>query len=291
MSQITNLSFTFPEAEWEKLKRFLEEQGTVIEKTSFGFRARFEEAVVNWYSSGRLLLQGKGAGDLAEELYLRGWLKTSQEKTSRSRIGVDEAGKGDYFGPLVVAGMVLEPEQEWRLVRFGVRDSKTISETTIKKIAREIKCNFSYNLVVISPRRYNQLYQKMGNLNQILAWAHSRVIENLLEKSPVELAISDQFGKKEVLVNRLMEKGKTIKLIQSPRAEQDLAVAGASILARAEFLRQLDLLSRRFQLELPKGVSEKVLSCGKKLVERYGEKVLEEVAKLHFKTTKKILND
>ena len=262
-----------------------------IETTPAGFRARFEEVVINWYFSGKLLLQGKGAGDFAQELYLRGWLKTGKEKISQPRIGIDEAGKGDYFGPLVVAGVVVEPEEEWRLIRLGVRDSKRISESVIKEIAREIKSNFPYNLVVISPRRYNQLYQQMRNLNQILAWAHSRVIENLLQSHSVELAISDQFGKAAVLTERLMEKGKTIQLIQYPQAEQDLAVAGASILARAEFLRQIDRLSRRYRIKLPRGVSEQVILSGKKLVERYGGKVLGEVAKLHFKTTQKILKD
>ncbi len=261
----------------------------MIEKTSFGYRACFEDAVINWYTSGRLLLQGKGASDLAEELYLRGWIETSLEKTSQPRIGVDEAGKGDYFGPLVIAGLVVLPDSEWQLIRLGVRDCKGMAESTVREIAQKLENSFPCSKVIITPQKYNQLYEKMKNLNRILAWGHSRVIENLLEKNSVSLVISDRFANEGFLKKALMKKGKKVKLIQLPRAERDLAVAGASIVARAEFINQLEKLSKKYKMELPRGASSAVLDVGKKFIEKYGEEKLRQIAKLHFKTTQKIL--
>ena len=288
MSQITNISVAFPEPNSVELKKFLKKLGVEIKESETGFQARFGDAVISWYKSGKLLIQGKDASDLAEELYLMGLIKTGWMKKPEPRIGVDESGKGDYFGPLVVAGALVEPDEEHQLIRLGVRDSKQISDNSIRQIAGELQKILPHSKVVIGPKRYNELHQKMRNVNRILAWAHARAIENLLEKHHIRLAVSDQFGDESYLLSALLEKGKEIKLLQRAKGEEDLAVASASIIARAEFLSRLEQLSREFGIDLPKGISEQTIEAGKKLVAKSGVEVLEEVAKLHFKTTIKI---
>jgi len=208
----------------------------------------------------------------------------------KGHIGTDESGKGDYFGPLVVAGVFLPEEQESVLDELGVKDSKRISDNRVREFAQLIKQGYTYSLVAIGPQRYNELYAKLRNLNRILAWAHSRAIENILEEVRCARAITDQFGDKLFVLNALMKKGKNIELIQKPKAEQDMAVAAASILARAEFLRRLHFLSQEVEVELPKGSSPASEEAGVNLVRLHGDKILDKVAKRHFKLTQRILS-
>ncbi len=207
----------------------------------------------------------------------------------KGHIGTDESGKGDYFGPLSVAGVLLPDKQRKVLKELGVKDSKRLSDNRIRELADYIRKGYKHSLVVIGPEKYNELYQKLRNLNKMLAWAHSRVIENILEEAPCSLAITDQFGDKLFVLNALMKKGQNIELIQKPKAEEDMAVAAASILARAEFLRRLYFLSQDIGMELPKGSSPMVEEVGGKLVIQHGRQILDRVAKKHFKLTQRIL--
>ena len=210
--------------------------------------------------------------------------------TTAGTIGIDESGKGDYFGPLVIAGAHVTPDQEAQLRDLGVRDSKTLSDKRAGILAAHIRTLCTTTLVTIGPERYNSLYASLKNLNTMLAWGHARAIENLLETVTCEQVIADQFGNARFLNNALMQKGRTVKLIQKPRAEQELAVAAASIVARAEFLRRLQDLSSRFAITLPKGASMQVISAGKAFVEQYDAATLSQVAKLHFRTTQKVID-
>lgn len=208
----------------------------------------------------------------------------------KGHIGTDESGKGDYFGPLVVAGVFMPEEQENVLKELGVKDSKRFSDNRVREFAHLIRQGYTHSLVVIGPQRYNELYAKLRNLNRILAWAHSRAIENILEEVRCARAITDQFGDKLYVLNALMKKGKNIELIQRPKAEEDMAVAAASILARAEFLKRLHFLSQEVEADLPKGSSPSSEEAGVKLVRLHGEKILDKVAKRHFKLTQRILS-
>jgi len=207
----------------------------------------------------------------------------------QGHIGTDESGKGDYFGPVVIAGVYLPDGQAEVLKEFGVKDSKRTSDNRARELAEVIQRGYAHSVVSIGPERYNELYSRLGNLNRILAWGHSRVIENILERVNCRLAITDQFGDKAFVLNALMKKGKRIELVQRPKAEEDMAVAAASILARAEFLKRLHFLSQDAGLELPKGASALVEEAAVKLVRLRGPQVLEKVAKTHFKTTARIL--
>ena len=208
---------------------------------------------------------------------------------AKGHIGTDESGKGDYYGPLVIAGVFLPDGQEPVFKELGVRDSKKSSDNRVREMAEVLRQGYKHSVVSIGPERYNELYGRLRNLNRILAWGHSRVIENILEQVPCRLAITDQFGDKAYVLNALMKKGKNIELIQKPKAEEDMAVAAASILARAEFLKRLDFLSREFGVEIPKGASALVEEAGLKLVKMHGTQVLDKVAKKHFKITARIL--
>ena len=204
-------------------------------------------------------------------------------------IGVDESGKGDYFGPLVVAGVCVPADRRETLVALGVRDSKTLSDLRSRRLARQIRDTYPTSIVAIGPERYNALYAKVGNLNRLLAWAHARVIENLLREVPDACeAISDQFADARVLERALLERGRCITLRQRHRAEADPVVAAASIVARAEFLARLEALAARFEVPLPKGAGPPVLGAARAFVARHGADALGLVAKLHFRTTRQV---
>jgi ribonuclease HIII len=207
----------------------------------------------------------------------------------KGHIGTDESGKGDYFGPLVIAGVYLPDEQESVFREIGVKDSKRFSDNRVRELAEIIKRGYIHSVVSIGPERYNALYLNLRNLNRLLAWGHSRAIENILGEVPCRLAITDQFGDKAYVLNALMKKGQRIELIQRPKAEEDMAVAGASILARAEFLKRLYFLSQDVGLDLPKGASHLVEEAAVKLIRRHGPEVLDKVAKTHFKITQRVL--
>jgi ribonuclease HIII len=208
---------------------------------------------------------------------------------SGPRTGIDESGKGDYFGPLVIAAVLVTPADEPDLRLMQVRDSKRISDGRILEMAPDIRQVCRHSVVAIGPQRYNELYNKIKNLNRLLAWGHARALENILAHTECILAISDQFGDERFILNALLEKGKTIQLIQRPKAEDDLAVAAASILARAEFLTRLKKLSDEIGIALPKGASPAVEMVARTIVRKFGKAGLEGVAKLHFKTTQAVL--
>jgi len=207
----------------------------------------------------------------------------------KGHIGTDESGKGDYFGPLVAAGVFVPEGQGEVLKELGVRDSKRISDNRIRDLAEQIKSGYPHSVVSIGPERYNALYTKIKNLNKLLAWAHARVIENILEEVNCGRVVADQFGDEGYIRNALMKRGKDIELIQRTKAEDDPAVAAASILARAEFIKRLFFLGKDAGLELPKGASPQVEEAAVRLARTHGPAILEIYAKTHFKTTKRVL--
>jgi ribonuclease HIII len=205
----------------------------------------------------------------------------------QGHIGVDESGKGDFFGPLVIAACFVGPEHLAEL--DGVKDSKKLTDPMSLRLADVIKRTCPHSVIAIGPAKYNELYAKFRNLNHLLAWGHARAIENVLELRPCDLVISDQFADPARLKRQLFEKGKTITLQSMVRAEADIAVAAASILARAEFLRKLKRLGEEFAITLPKGASTQVLDAGVMFIRKHGAENLSQVAKTHFKTYENVL--
>lgn len=217
-------------------------------------------------------------------------MSTSERRHTIERIGIDESGKGDYFGPLVIAAVFVDATTQSELKLMGVRDSKKLSDGRVLEMAPDIKVICPHSVIAIGPQKYNELYAKIKNLNRLLAWGHAKALENLLERGVTcGRAISDQFGDERLILNALQEKGRTIVLEQRTKAESDLAVAAASIVARAEFVLRLKRLSSEVGTTLPKGASPAVELAAKMIIKKHGQKRLGSVAKLHFKTTQAIL--
>jgi len=207
-------------------------------------------------------------------------------------IGTDESGKGDYFGPLVVAGVYVNQKTGNFLRSVGIRDSKELSDHQIIQFASEIikSMDIVYDVILISPEKYNQLYEKMGNLNRMMGWAHARVIENLLQKCDAKDVISDKFGNEKIILDSLQQKGSLINLKQVTKAERFTAVAAASILARDVVISWFNIQSKKYKLQIMKGSSTEVEKIAKSVLKNYGEETLSKLVKLHFKTSKKIFN-
>ena len=253
------------------------------------------------YEKGpKVVVQGKGTEDFVTmtlEPQVLGVAEIGYEEVHHPErfaphIGVDESGKGDYFGPLVIAGVFVDGTIARHLQSVGVMDSKRISsDARIEVLARAIRSTpgIAYEVIAIGPERYNEMHASFGNLNRLLAWGHARVIENLLAKRPdCPQAISDQFANPTVLQRALGERGKAIELVQRTKAESDPAVAAASILARERFVVWLRETGAKLGTELPKGASAAVIHAAKTLVKAHGEGVLPSVAKLHFRTSQAV---
>lgn len=209
-------------------------------------------------------------------------------------IGTDESGKGDFFGPLVIAGVWTDTAGADALARAGARDSKLLNDRQAATIAAAIRelCPGRYVELEIRPKRYNELYEQFRgegkNLNHLLAWAHARVMEELLSRCPSQFVIADKFADESFIQNRLMTLGRKVTLVQTPRAERNVAVAAASILARDVFVRRLAALGTAHGIALPKGASSAVEEAGRRFVAEKGRQALGEVAKLHFRTAEKL---
>jgi len=266
-------------------------------------RFAFESDKTNvvFYESGKLVVQGKGTQEFIEFLLEPEILKQAKlgyetvlnPELLLPRIGVDESGKGDFFGPLCIAGVYVNENVIKAWTDLGVRDSKNISsDKKISDLADKIRKTPGCvtTVVPIGNEAYNRLYAKMKSVNAMLAWGHARVIENLMGQrhrmnpAPVK-AISDQFAaSKSVIEKALMAQGRELQLVQRHKAEEDIAVAAASILARDEFVKGLAKLEKQFNVELPKGASSTVDAAAKKFVEERGAGELAKISKLHFRT-------
>ncbi len=204
------------------------------------------------------------------------------------RIGVDESGKGDYFGYLVVAGAYSDEKTDAKLKEMRVRDSKIISDSECLRLSTRIKKIFTHDVLKISPEKYNSLYGKFGNLNKMLAWGHAKVIDNMTKKVKCTKVISDKFSEENLIEGYLDQMKKNnpalgkVRLERKVRAESDMAVAAASILARAEYLRTLRAISMEIGYSLPKGATH-IMQAREDIVRMHGEDALQHVAKLHFK--------
>ena len=256
---------------------------------------------INLYNSGKLLVQGKGAAEFVEfvmeplvlQSVTMGYEDMLNPEQSQPHMGVDESGKGDFFGPMVIAAAYIDETLIEEMRKLDVKDSKNI--TSDKKaifIGGELRklLGRRFSLVSIGPAAYNRLYSKMHSVNRILAWGHARAIENLLDNVPdCPKAISDQFGDKKTVERALMQKGRGIELIQRHKAESDMAVAAASIIAREGFLRALQKMEKQYDMEFKKGASAAVCDAAAALVRNKSPETLLQTAKCHFKTTDKVL--
>jgi len=302
MQPLTSYTCQITEAQAAALRACLEARGFQFRDVPHArFAGQRDKVTVVCYQSGKLVVQGKGTQDFVEFILEPEVLKEARlgyetvlnPELLLPRLGVDESGKGDLFGPLCVAGVYVNQAVLRAWQGSGIRDSKRItSDRRISELADLIRDTPGCvtTVVAVGNAAYNRLYAQIGNVNKLLAWGHARVIENLLAQKhrmqpPPVRAISDQFAiGTGTLARALMPLGQSIELVQRHKAEDDPAVAAASILARHEFVRRLNGLSQRYGIAFPKGCSEAAQQALQQFVQKHGREALGQVAKLHFKT-------
>ena len=286
----------------EALKRVLERDGFEFSGKPYAhFCAKKGKLNVTVYEKGpKVLVQGKETEDFVRftlepqilgEARL-GYEEVTQPEMFEPHFGIDESGKGDFFGPLVIAGAYVEAASARALLDAGAMDSKRIgSAAKIKQLAGAIRNTpgVRWAVVAIGPERYNELYASFRNLNELLAWGHAKVIAELAGKVPeCPRALSDQFANPRVLQRALARQGVEILLEQKTKGESDVAVAAASILARERFLGWMVEANGKWGMELPLGAGPRVLDAGVAFLSQFGDGEIAKVAKTHFKTLEQI---
>ncbi len=257
-----------------------------------------ESATLNVYSTGKVLVQGKssalknalhdraGAGKTGKTGKVRDGGRPALDATPR--LGTDEAGKGDYFGPLVVAGVrILGEETARKLQEIGVRDSKTLSREGAMRISRQVAEAMgreNISVAVLSPKEYEARRETAGNVNVLLGEVNAEIMSEL--KADVEMIVVDEFARsaREYLKPFVPE---GVLLEVRARAENDAAVAAASILARARYLEEMGRLSEFVGFTLPLGATH-VMDAGRRVYKEGGMAGLKKVAKVSFRTTRRI---
>ena len=307
--KVTSYVCELTKAQSDQVKNILERQGWEFKPLLYShWKAQRDKTTIVSYLSGKFTVQGKGTSEFVTFILEPEVLKTVgfgyeeelAQENGKSRApfvahaGIDESGKGDFFGPLCICAAFVDESMEFELEKLGVKDSKAVkSDKKIATIATGIRkiLRGKYEVVTIGNESYNRMYNNMKNLNKLLAWGHARALEGLLKKVPeCKSVLCDKFGNERFINNALMEKGKEIKVLQETKAESDIAVAAASILARDKFVSSMQQLSEKSGINLPKGASGAVVKAGIELVNKFGADELEKYAKLHFKTTDKVLN-
>ena len=302
MKPLTSYTCKLNDEQAAALQSYLKEHAFKFRTVPYArFAAEKDKTNVVFYESGKLVLQGKGTQEFIEFVLEPHILKEARlgyeavlnPDLLLPRLGVDESGKGDFFGPLCIAGAYVNESVVKAWQDAGIRDSKNISsDKRIADLAEVIRKTTGcvWSVVPVGNEAYNRLYAKMRSVNTLLAWGHARVIENLMGQKhrmtpPPARAISDQFASnKEVVAKALMSLGRQVELVQRHKAEEDLAVAAASILARDEFVSRLHRLEKEFGMALPKGASAAVDAAAKEFVAKHGAEALAKVAKMHFRT-------
>ena len=299
---LTTYTAEIGEGDVAKLREILEREGYEFsEKPYAHFSAKRGKLNVTVYEKGpKVLVQGKETEDFVKftlEPEILGEARLGYEEVHNPEMfephfGIDESGKGDYFGPLVIAGAYTDAESTRALIDAGVMDSKRIgSADRIRALAGTIRKTRGVRVAVVAigPESYNNLYRRFHNLNELLAWGHAKVIEELSEVLPdCPRALSDQFASPRVLQRALERKGVTIELQQRTKGESDVAVAAASIVAREAFVKWITRASEQWEVSLALGAGPPVLEAGRTFVKAHGAQELRNVAKLHFKTTNQL---
>ncbi len=292
-------------AQAETLRSILKDRGFTFEEKPYTlFAARKDKLAISVYSKGpKAVIQGRGIEDFITfilEPEVLGHAEFGYEEELdpdkfAPHFGIDETGKGDFFGPLIIAGVYSDIDLARKFRELGIQDSKRItSDAKIRSLAAGIrKTGTPHTLISINPLRYNQLYEKIGNVNRLLAWGHARAIENLCEQMPgCPRALSDQFANPALLQKSLLANGRKIQLDQRTKAESDPAVAAASILARESLIDWFESAAKNAgEIQpFPRGASAAVKARALALVRARGADFLPTVVKMHFKTASEVLN-
>jgi ribonuclease HIII len=281
------MTLTLTPEEIEALRTRLEARGFEFKPLAYAhYQARGPGVVVNAYKSGKVVVQGNAAADLLRD---EGLAAPAAPKLAGAVVGSDESGKGDYFGPLAVAAVVVKPGQEEALREAGVRDSKEMSDSLVLRAAVAVRKLCPHAVRVLAPAEYNARHEDEKNVALFLATLHAEAVARALKGTTATRVVIDQFTFAERLEGALRRQGVELPVEIRPRAEDNPAVAAASVLARAEFLLGLrELASEHGLEELPKGAGPPVEAAARRIFREGGMKALAAVAKVHFKTTLRV---
>ena len=275
------------------------------------FQADTGDTIVTLYESGKAMFQGVSA-DIEAEMwesikkdksdidYFMDNDKVNMEKKEEivipleiSSVGSDEVGTGDYYGPIVVTASYVYKEDIPFLTELGVKDSKKLSDEQILRIVPKIIKKIPYKTIMLSNKEYNDNYGKNMNMNKIKAILHNKVLTEMVKNNNYEYIVVDQFESEKSYYNHLSEIPNPLKGITFITKAEDkcLSVAVSSLISRYIFIKEIDKLGDKYDIFLPKGANYYVEDVGIKLVNKYGEKVLHDVAKLNFSNTDRILKE
>lgn len=275
----------------KKMMEDLKAQGFELLKGEHAFFTAKKSGVsCTLYLSGKLVVQGK-----QKEEFIHFYLEPEIFQDLRytvvdvgARIGSDEAGKGDYFGPLCVGAVFLDESTTLMLKEWGVKDCKNLSDQQVLALGKKIVAAVPHHIVKINPLKYNELWGRLKNLNILLAIAHATAIQELVNETKCSRVIVDKFASEELLEGMLKKRGLQLDLLQRTKGEEDLAVAAGSILARMTFLEGLAKMEKEWNAPFPKGASDRVVASARTFLKTHGMEALSSVAKIHFKTTKEL---
>jgi ribonuclease HIII len=281
----------------DKIKSDLLQFGFELSNPTYTlFSGKKKGLSVTLYQSGKLMVQGKEMGEFIEFYIEPEILKSftfshpEQYADMNAHMGSDEAGKGDFFGPLCIATVYADKETISKLLKMGINDTKKMTDKKTLDLAKKLKTEVTYHVVKIGPEKYNDLYNKFKNLNSLLAWGHAAAIDHVYQSSRCNKVIIDKFASDTLISNAVKRKNKDLELILRTKAEEDVVVAAAATLARATFLWALDDLSNLAGIKLPKGASDKVKEVAISICKKDGPEALAKFCKKHFKTYEEVIN-
>ncbi len=280
-----SITKTMTKAQIEALRERIEPQALSVTRPPYTyFQMKLPSLTITAYQSGKVVYQGQDVSFLEPS-------ESSRDEETFPQAGSDEVGTGDYFGPVVVAACIVSAQAAPRLRALGIQDSKQMDDTRSRAIAPEVKSLCPYSLMIVSNPKYNAIHAR-HNMNAIKSLLHNQAYLNLMDKGHElpALCVVDQFAKPAVYYRHLEGQPRVVRnLTFETKAENKyLAVACASVLARAAFLDYFDKMAAKYDFPFEKGAGPKVDQCGRRFVERYGFEKLGEVAKMHFKNTEKI---
>lgn len=275
------------------------------------FQADTGDTIVTLYESGKAMFQGVSA-DIEAGMWesirkdkdnIDYFMDTKDTKIKKedqvdipsdiASVGSDEVGTGDYYGPIVVTASFVSKDNIPFLTELGVRDSKKLSDEQILKIVPKIIKKIPYKTIMLSNKEYNDNYGKDMNMNKIKAVLHNKVLTEMVKDNDYDYIVVDQFEPEKSYYNHLSDVPNPLKGITFITKAEDkcLSVAVSSLISRYIFIKEIDKLGDKYGIFLPKGANYYVEDVGIKLVNKYGEKILHDIAKLNFSNTDRILKE
>lgn len=263
-------------------------------------------AVAVMYTSGKLVIQGKE--NLVNEVLDQALGSEKLKDDDVSSIGLseadlivgcDEAGKGEFFGPLVLAACYIPIEMRDEIVGLGVDDSKKLTDDKIITIVEKLQEKVLFELNIVNPGRLNQRWRKIKNISEIMAQEYAVIIKKVSNEigdfKKQGAIVVDRFTKISSRMEKSLDEvgismgGDGVKCVQIPNGERYLSVAVASVLARAKYLEVMNDYELEYERKFPRGYSG-VVEFSEKFIEDFGSEVFQSVAKTFFKTSDAVRN-